>query len=352
MAGKLAKAAVEAATASEPIAAGINKVAKKTQLRPSTKRPSKKNAPTAQEAAGLKKTAPTKRPIAKTVIDGTVETDAHRKGRSLKKTSSKKPAMDDSHMLDIKRRYLEINEAPPMTATITSITEKLLITREIEHLRKIKRKEVQLVLWRRAAIPAFMTALSDPALPKEALPSFKGTFHPNELADVLKERTAKLVQAIGKDMVKELIQDICLLAHAFAAATSTEQIRVRLERVGDDGCAYWHQDSVPYRLVATYRGPCTEFVHPDHSNATLRKRKGDSQHAQAFTHSDVALFKGRGPTEYGDPLLHHPGIVHRSPRIKGSRIHRLILVLNLPDDEEEEEEEEEDALRISQCVGR
>ena len=351
MVGKLAKAAVEAATASEPIAAGINKVAKKTQLRPSTKRPSKKNAPTAQEAAGLKKTAPTKRPIAKKVIDGTVETAAHRKGRSLKKTSSKKPAMDDSHMLDIKRRYLEINEAPPMTATVTSITEKVLITREIEHLRKIKRKEAAGPLASCSYSGVYDGAIR-PCSAEGALPSFKGTFHPNELADVLKERTAKLVQAIGKDMVKELIQDICLLAHAFAAAASTEQIRVRLERVGDDGCAYWHQGSVPYRLVATYRGPCTEFVHPDHSNATLRKRKEDSQHAQAFTHSDVALFKGRGPTEYGDPLLHHPGIVHRSPRIKGSRIHRLILVLNLPDDEEEEEEEEEDALRISQCVGR
>jgi hypothetical protein len=47
-------------------------------------------------------------------------------------------------------------------------------------------------------------------------------------------------------------------------------------------------------------------------------------------HHDVALFKGRGKTSHGDSLLNHPGIVHRSPHIAGSGVHRVALVLDIP----------------------
>ena len=71
-------------------------------------------------------------------------------------------------------------------------------------------------------------------------------------------------------------------------------------------------------------------MHPDASKATLRRRKKDSKDAHSLCHHDVALFKGRGETYLGDALLNQPGIVHRSPHIEGSGIHRVVLVLDIP----------------------
>ena len=93
---------------------------------------------------------------------------------------------------------------------------------------------------------------------------------------------------------------------------------------------HMHQDSVAFRLLATYRGPCTEWVHPDASNATLRHKQADSKEAQSLCHHDVALFKGRGETTLGDALLNQPGIVHRSPVIQGTGVYRVVLTLDIP----------------------
>ena len=129
---------------------------------------------------------------------------------------------------------------------------------------------------------------------------------------------------------------------------------------------------MPLRMVATYRGPCTEYVLPSQSIETLTFRQDDSPHAISLTHFDVALFKGRlfddekrhtglleGCEEPSDSeqeesdgryftedhaegesysvnsegdLLGCPGIVHRSPRIQGKGVVRLILVLDIPAD--------------------
>ncbi len=137
-------------------------------------------------------------------------------------------------------------------------------------------------------------------------------------------------RALTDDDIEELISDVSQLVSLFSKLTKTEKVFVKLEVLGDDGCAFWHQDCVPFRLVTTYRGPCTEWVHPDCSGATLRRKRFDSKHAQSLSHHDVALFKGRGETLYGDSLLGHPGIVHRSPRVEGSGVYRVVLVLDMP----------------------
>ena len=116
----------------------------------------------------------------------------------------------------------------------------------------------------------------------------------------------------------------------FAKLTKSKSVLVRLECLDDNGCQFWHQDSVQFRLLTTYRGPCTEWVHPDVSKATLKRKSADSKEAQSLCHHDVALFKGRGETFHGDGLLNHPGIVHRSPKMSGSGVHRVVLVLDIP----------------------
>ena len=116
--------------------------------------------------------------------------------------------------------------------------------------------------------------------------------------------------------MEELVDDIAALVKLFAKTVKTKDVFVKLEVLADNGCQFWHQDSVPFRLVTTYRGPCTEWVHPDLNKPTLRKRGQDAKEKHSLCHHDVALFKGRGETTHGDALLNQPGIVHRSPDAK------------------------------------
>ncbi len=96
-----------------------------------------------------------------------------------------------------------------------------------------------------------------------------------------------------------------------------------------DGCRYWHQDCVPFRLLSTLKGPCTEYVLPQHSRTTLENRQNNSQHAQPMNLGDVAIFKGRGDAD-ATQIHNMPGIVHRSPRLDDTGLNRLLLVVDIP----------------------
>ena len=108
-----------------------------------------------------------------------------------------------------------------------------------------------------------------------------------------------------------------------------QSAQVKLQVLTTDGCRFWHQDSVPFRLVSTLRGPCTEWVSPQFSKATLKQRRRDSKHAQSMKLNDVALFKGRGDAD-SQSLYDQPGIVHRSPRVEESGESRVVLIIDIP----------------------
>ena len=238
-------------------------------------------------------------------------------------------------------------------------------------LTRIKRDVVQLAVWRRPEIPPFVRALSDPSFSAADLPSFKGVVTPSDaartLGQALRAQEGRRRDALGASgaldagQLDALVEDVARLCGLFAKVSGEEYVFVRLEALEDNGCVFWHQDCVDFRLCATYRGPCTEFVAPEWSKAVLRRRQADSKHAQSLMHTDVALFKGRGEDHDATKLLDHPGIVHRSPRIEAAGICRSVLVLDIPqpwmmqddedshgeeddshDEEEGEEESEED----------
>ena len=100
-----------------------------------------------------------------------------------------------------------------------------------------------------------------------------------------------------------------------------QYVHVKLEVITTDGCKFWHQDHVPFRLVSTLCGPCTEFVWPKYSRIALQGKEDDCKYAQSMNLNDVAIFKG-----YSD------GIVHRSPRLEEGRESRLLLVIDIPSD--------------------
>ena len=216
-------------------------------------------------------------------------------------------------------------------SSVHQSSDSIVFVEQLAGLNQIKIDKVQLAVWRRAAVPSFVKSLSEPSVAAAGLPKFFGAVEPDAVARTMKEELlSQKKRALSDSCLDDLVKDVEQLVHIFAKICKIKTVVVKLEVLEDDGCAFWHQDSVPLRLVATYRGPCTEWVHPDFSKATLRRRQNDSTHAQSLSHLDVALFKGRGETREGGALLGHPGIVHRSPRINGSGIYRVVLVLDAP----------------------
>ena len=243
------------------------------------------------------------------------------------KDASKKRKDNDTSLLNV-------NTAPSTKGLKpnTSWKDKIRIVKDLNGLKIINELEsVQLSVWRRKSLPCFIHVLAGPDIKKSSLPQLIKTVKP---ADAFDKVRAKLLSQkkllLEATDVGKLAEDISGLVKIFAEITETDKVRIKLECLADDGCRYWHQDCVDYRLVTTYRGPCTEFVDPEHSEATLKRRRYNSKHSQSLTNSDVAVFKGRGETFLGDPLLNHPGIVHRSPRILSKGVIRVVLVLDIP----------------------
>ena len=149
------------------------------------------------------------------------------------------------------------------------------------------------------------------------------------------------LEGLDEEGIDELVHHVDQLAQMFARIAKESGflgdddkdkvpfVYVKLKVVESDGCRFWHQDCVPFRLCATFRGPCTEWVPPAFSKITLARRQFDSKHAQSLSLCDVALFKGRGDAD-ADLLHDLPGIVHRSPRIEGTGMSRLLLVIDIP----------------------
>lgn len=211
-------------------------------------------------------------------------------------------------------------------------TGKLVFVQRPCDLDVIKRPKVQLAVWRRKALPSFASALSDPSLEVTSIPCITKMVTPHRAeAKIRKWLLSKdLNAALADKDIGALAADVSELVGVFSSIAETEKVRVRLQCMEDNGCQFWHQDCVDFRLVTTYRGPCTEWVHPKYARTTLRHKTRDSKHAHSLSLRDVALFKGRGETFRGDPLLDHPGIVHRSPRLVGSGIWRMVLTLDVP----------------------
>lgn len=111
-----------------------------------------------------------------------------------------------------------------------------------------------------------------------------------------------------------LIKDIEGLGKEIGAIFSASHVRLRVEAVTGDACRRFHIDTVPARMVCTYRGPGTEYGISDEGVDPLE-----------IYHLPLGLpmlFKG---------LLwegqHTKQLKHRSPPISGSGITRFVVVM-------------------------
>lgn len=221
-----------------------------------------------------------------------------------------------------------------------------------EELTKILDDKIQLAVWRQKSVPNFITALSNSSISSEDLPTFEGMVLAKEgyVSDFLKKRFwvpyglrshKARKKALDEDAIDQLVNQIDKLVQVFARVAKDSGylgddeenlpiLYMKLKVVDDNGCQYWHQDCVPFRLVSTFLGPSTEWIPPEFSKETLQNHTMNSKHSQSLSNCDVALFKGRGETEEEDEFLNQPGIVHRSPRTEESGIYRLVLVIDIP----------------------
>jgi hypothetical protein len=178
----------------------------------------------------------------------------------------------------------------------------------------------------------------------EALEALLGSSQPVRLD--LKNPTSSVLAAaiesaagLGGSSVKTLAKDISNLAGQFGRVAGTIHPRVRLERVEDDGCALFHADSLPLRMLCTYSGPGMEWLENSNvhrqelglQSRTLAEANAaimvDSRKIRRIPAWHVAVFAGR---------LHSGGetqaLVHRSAPVSHSGATRLRLCIDLPGD--------------------
>ncbi len=189
-----------------------------------------------------------------------------------------------------------------------------------EGLADIGKPGVELVIWRRALPVSLQTWLD--RLDASRLPYVRILVKPGDFRDAVEPHLDECGMPPG-DMRDLLIGDVDDLVSAFAGITRSDLVDVRLERVSDDSCWKFHRDYVKARLLTTYRGPATEWVHPRHAPQALHEQREYKGPAESLGNNDVAIFKGSsaGPDS---------GIVHRSPAIAGTGYTRLLLCLNMP----------------------
>lgn len=194
------------------------------------------------------------------------------------------------------------------------------VCKTIEGLNSIQNPDVALAIWRRSpplCLRSWLEQLAPPALPDLRLLIRPADLH-RAMQPLLEEAGMP-----GGSMRDLLLDDIDTLVQQYADIVGTELIDVRFERISHDACWKFHRDSVETRLLTTYRGSATEWVHPSQSEAALSEQKEFMGPIERLAVHDVAIFRGSsaGPGR---------GIVHRSPPIAGTGETRLLLCLNTP----------------------
>ncbi|MBN9497382.1 MAG: DUF1826 domain-containing protein [Alphaproteobacteria bacterium] len=187
-------------------------------------------------------------------------------------------------------------------------------------LDRIRDKAVELAIWERELPQAFAEWLD--ALPSENLPDARAIADDNGVVATIAAMLdgARTPQGAMRDM---LLDDIAGLARRFMAIMDSAQVDIRLEAVDHDACWKFHRDCVEARLLATYRGPGTQWVPPAFGKAALDRQKDYRGPIPSLSRFAAGMFKGSCAAPAS-------GIVHRSPPIDGAGVTRLVLCLNLP----------------------
>lgn len=182
--------------------------------------------------------------------------------------------------------------------------------------------DVQLAIWQRPVDPVIADYL-------DAARNGLGRGLRTRLAPGDKPDLAALPAHAGRDA---LARDMGLLAELLGDLLDCPGIGLRLEVISGAMCPRLHVDRVGIRLLCTYRGPGTEWIH---DAGTDRSKLGCGAGSQPDEHSglfaadtrvhavpgfSVALLKGS--LWQGNDAR---GIIHRSPALPAENLPRVVL---------------------------
>jgi hypothetical protein len=204
-------------------------------------------------------------------------------------------------------------------------------------LRSIRLDGINLAIWDRV-LPPSVAALSQNLVARSRAVALDLTSAPGpELerrlaADPVFHNPALLPAS------QWLLEDVAKLASEFAAVADCSEVRLRLTKIADDGCAVFHVDTVPLRLLCTYAGMGTQWVEePDLRRFELGLRNRttaetnaaivpDANRIRTISTGAVAMIKGRlWPGAQGG------GLVHRSHPVCCGDHARLRLAIDVAD---------------------
>lgn len=194
-----------------------------------------------------------------------------------------------------------------------------------EVLGDVYHRQIGMAVWQRPLDEAFEYAQS--LMTKAPHFCFKGQQTPQLAANLLGRL---LPEAKGKQV---FIEDVTLLMEMFACLFDLQEVGLRLDVLSKAMCPRFHVDKIPCRLITTYAGAGSEWLHEAHVQRKRLGRGGDvKDHNSGLLREgrvnhlnigDVALMKGEEwPTSLGR------GMVHRSPSAS-SEAPRLFLSLDM-----------------------
>jgi hypothetical protein len=196
---------------------------------------------------------------------------------------------------------------------------------EPEVLNQILDGGVNLSLWQRPVQQAIVRELS--SLGGSSMPDLRCRTTP----DSFDEDFCGLLRKHDLDpkAFREWRTDLGRIAAIFFAISDRGAATLRLETTDGDGCRRFHVDHTHLRLLCTYRGPGTEWLSDEQvdRSALANFEPNDcilrSGTPSAFETFWVGILKGEA---YPGNLGH--GLVHRSPRMAGSGLIRVVFCLD------------------------
>jgi Protein of unknown function (DUF1826) len=151
--------------------------------------------------------------------------------------------------------------------------------------------------------------------------------------DIDKELSAECVPAVISSGLPArdpaAVTGVAALAHdvgglaALLAQMSGNPVRLRLEWVRERQCRYFHADSVPIRLLCTYRGAGTEWIANDvAAKLTSAESIPPLTSINRLGTGDVAIMRGSRSDAPAGPVR------HRSPSADAADAWRLLLAID------------------------
>ena len=200
--------------------------------------------------------------------------------------------------------------------------------------RRIRESGCDLALWERP-LPQPVARFCEKLVADRAFADLDVTAESGPALLAALAKLAPFSRAEHEPTAHWLLEDIGVLAAEFADASDCGRVRVRFSKVADHGCAVFHIDNLPARLLCTYAGRGMQWADEPHvrrDELGLRGRSTEEANAaivpeatniQTMPTGAVAIFKGRlWPEGEGR------GLVHRSYPVCCSDHARLRLVID------------------------